>query len=118
MNFMISSFTRLKLSWNRIFWRVAAGGRISFGSHVAIYESVKLAVQQGGKLTLGSRSSLQKGTVISVAVGAETELGDDSYAGEYCVLMAKEKIIIGAKVMIGPHCVFVDYDHLYEPAAE
>lgn len=101
-----------------VYWNLVTAGRIRFGKGVCLYEHIKLAVLSGGKLSLADGVSLQKDVVISVGESATVTLGEKTYLGEYSVIMAKDKISIGPRVMIAPHCVFADYQHSHQLAYE
>jgi acetyltransferase-like isoleucine patch superfamily enzyme len=95
-----------------LFWKIiltSRGG--SLGKGVRIYENVKIVGSHLNPIRIGDNTSLMMGSVLSACRKGSIHIDSGSYIGEYCVLMSHIEISIGSKVMFGPHCVVVDFDH-------
>lgn len=67
---------------------------------------------------LGRRVSLDRGVVLLVTgprrgagSAARLRIGDGVYCNRYTMFDASERLEVGARTMIGPHCYFTDHDH-------
>lgn len=70
---------------------------ISIGAHTAIDKGCVL-------LVTGPRRSESEG-------GKRIRIADRVYINRYTMIDASERIQIGARTMIGPHCYITDHDH-------
>jgi acetyltransferase-like isoleucine patch superfamily enzyme len=112
---IITIIVHLTLYLRFLFWKMVLeinGGGI--GKNAKIYESVKLFSRRGFPIRIGDNISIEKGVVMSTSEGGKIHIGNNVYIGEYSILTSNEEIEIGDNVLISPHNVIVDFNHIYE----
>ncbi len=62
-------------------------------------------------MNIGPRSHISSGFVLHAAIGADLVIGADTFVGQNCTIMSKQRIDIGSRVAMA-ECVSIrDHDH-------
>lgn len=85
-----------------------AVGRVHLARHV------RLRVTDGGTARLADAVSIDRFADITVKYG-HLEIGARSYIGQYSVICARDRIVIGADSLIAEHVTIRDQDHSFGP---
>lgn len=88
-------------------WRYPA---IEIGRDVVIGAAVTLKATDGGRIVLGDRVTISNGATLVAKRGWLT-IGADGFVGEGAVLVARERLEIGADALIAEHVTVRDQDH-------
>jgi carbonic anhydrase/acetyltransferase-like protein (isoleucine patch superfamily) len=83
-------------------------GRISVARHA------RLRATDGGQARVGDGVTIDRGADVCAKYG-RLEIGARSYIGQYTVICAREKIVIGADCLIAEHVTIRDQDHRFGP---
>lgn len=75
---------------------------------------VVIDVDETATLTLGEGCVLGEGTRIHARGGAVVRIGDGAVLGERCVILAHERVEIGAGAALGDGVVLVDFAHAHD----
>jgi len=89
-------------------------GSIQAGKRLLIGQNVRLVIY--GDLVLGDDVVLSDGCGLEVAPGGMIVLGSGVFVGRNTVIVAKERVEIGDRTLIGEHCSIRDQDHHVDPA--
>lgn len=79
------------------------------GSHVSLGRGVQIAVLNGARLTIGDRTIIEPNC--QLRSDGLLDIGDDSFVGCGSVIVAAEKVVIGADALIASGTVIRDQDH-------
>lgn len=93
--------------------RVLLPGVITGGRSLCIGRNVDLAVY--GELVIGDGVVLSDGCALEVGPTARLVLGDRVFVGRHSVIVAQERIEIGADTLIAEHCTIRDQNHHVDP---
>lgn len=90
---------------------------IEFGSHVFIGDRVIIhRSKNGGSVKLGDNVVILRDTIIETAEGGSVSIGVETYIHQNCqLIVAKNQLKIGARVMIAGNCAFYPHDHGVAP---
>jgi len=92
---------------------------IQFGRGVSLGREINLLAVDGGVLRLGDDTALGLRTSIQ-AKGGQIYIGKDSFVGQGSIIVAHDRISIGAHALIAEYVTIRDQDHEFEagkPAA-
>ncbi len=91
--------------------------KINFGSNVFIGDRVIIhRSKDGGPLKLGDKVVILRDTIIEIAEGGSVSIGAETYIHQNCqLIVAKNQLKIGARVMIAGYCSFYPHDHGFVP---
>lgn len=70
-----------------------------------------IEVEKNAKLSLGRRVRAHSGTKIKVRNNAEVAIGNNVAFNYNCMVVSRNRIIIGDDCEIGPGVLFYDHDH-------
>ncbi|MGI6094994.1 MAG: acyltransferase [Lachnospiraceae bacterium] len=77
-------------------------------------QGVRLQVGENSKLLLGKPCFYTDGLCnISVRNNAILSIGGGTYFNQNCIVVAREKILIGSNCMFGPNVYICDHDHFF-----
>ncbi len=68
-------------------------------------------IYKNSRLVLGNRIRMHTGCKLSVTSGAQMIIGDNTAFNYNCILVAREKIIVGSDCTFGPGVIVYDHDH-------
>lgn len=77
-----------------------------------VARNVRLRATDGGTALLAEAVSIDRFADITVKYG-HLEIGARSYIGQYSVICARERIVIGADCLIAEHVTVRDQDHRF-----
>ena len=100
--FSFLKFTFLKL----LRWR-----GFEFGLIERFSPNTTINIWKQGYLSIGNKVSAHTGTKLSVTPGGIMMIDSGTKFNFNCILVAKEKIIIGKDVVFGPNVLVYDHDH-------
>jgi carbonic anhydrase/acetyltransferase-like protein (isoleucine patch superfamily) len=89
--------------------RLLLPGIVTGGRMLCIGRNVGLVVY--GELIVGHGVVLSDGCAIEVGPYGRLVLGDRTFVGRHSVIVAQERIEIGADVLIAEHCTIRDHNH-------
>ena len=87
---------------------------VSFGNLPRISLRTELSIDRDGKLNLGKKFNMRGGSRVRVRKGAELSIGDNVSIANNCMVVCRDKIIIGNDVQIAPGVLIYDHDHDYK----
>jgi acetyltransferase-like isoleucine patch superfamily enzyme len=96
------------------FWKVfikSSGGCL--GRHLTIYEQVRINSGNPKSIFIGDNVRFLRGVTISTYKSGKIFIGNNVHIGEYSIAASNKEITIKDDVIIGPHTVIVDLDHVY-----
>lgn len=70
----------------------------------------RIRVGSGGSIKLGRKCSFEEGTLLR-ATGGLISVGNSVYINRNCNLIARDSIVVGNGVTIGPNVCVYDHDH-------
>lgn len=94
-------------------YKLLLGNRVQLHGIQSVSHRARLRARKGSVIELNQKSYLAEGTLIRVTEGAEFRMGKYSGFNSYGVVTAREKIIIGDNVMMGPYVSIHDHDHVF-----
>jgi acetyltransferase-like isoleucine patch superfamily enzyme len=97
-----------------IFWKIVItsnGGKI--GKGVKIYEGVRIVPGEKGTISIGNNVSILRNATISTTKEGKISIGNDVHIGEGTIITSHSEIIIRDFVIIGPHNIIADADHVF-----
>lgn len=77
---------------------------------VKIHPSTQIELLKNGKITLGKKCSIGKDAEIA-SVSGNVIIGNHVHIGDFCMIIARDKIEIGDNTIFGPHVYVYDHDH-------
>lgn len=90
-----------------IVWRTK-GHKISFHSYVA-----GVIIRGNGHVVIEDKVSFRTDCIINLSEDAEVFIGKDTFLNDRCLINARKRITIGARVQIGQNVCMYDHDHDY-----
>jgi acetyltransferase-like isoleucine patch superfamily enzyme len=94
--------------------RVARARGVTAAGPVAVGRRVRFDVASGGRVELGAGAVLGDGCRLHVAAGAVVSIGAGAVLGERCVVVAHERVVVGARCLLADEVVLVDADHRFD----
>jgi acetyltransferase-like isoleucine patch superfamily enzyme len=94
-------------------YRLQYSGLVA-GRNVRLGRGTYINVASGGRLVLGDNVVIDSNVHLT-ADGGSIEIGRDSYVGIGAVIVAAERISIGADALIAAYATIRDQDHGHEP---
>jgi acetyltransferase-like isoleucine patch superfamily enzyme len=91
--------------------RLRARGRLVVDGRARVGRRLRLDLEPGALVRLGDGARLGAGCRLHVGAGAVVSVGPGARLGERCVLVARERIDVGAGAVLGAEVVIVDFDH-------
>jgi acetyltransferase-like isoleucine patch superfamily enzyme len=85
-------------------------GGVFFGRGVKISEGVRIKCTDDGRIDIGDFVAIGRGVEI-ICMGGWLVIGPDVYIGPGCVIVCRDKVIIGRDSQIAEYCVVRDQDH-------
>ncbi len=73
--------------------------------------STMLNIYKNSRIDLGKQVRAHSGVRISSTPGARIVIGDNTAINYNCIIVAREKIVIGRDCTFGPNVVVYDHDH-------
>ncbi len=110
---MLSKYSSILGLLKLWFYKLLLGKRLELHGIQSMSHRARLRARKGCVIELNEKSYLADGTLIRVADGGEFRMGKYSGFNSYGVVTAREKIIIGDNVMIGPFVTMHDHDHIF-----
>jgi acetyltransferase-like isoleucine patch superfamily enzyme len=90
-------------------WQLRYGG-ISAGRRVRVGRGVTMITARGGTIVIGDDVILERGVHLAAEVG-RLEIGAHSYVGRGAVVVAIERVSIGADALIADYVTIRDQNH-------
>ncbi|MDO8774507.1 MAG: acyltransferase [Burkholderiaceae bacterium] len=107
-----STFSALKnfISTASCYFLAIGNPALTIGGNCHFKKSVKLVTTDGGSISIGKGSCLSESVQI-VAQGGHVIIGDNVFIGIGCLIVSKNRIIMGNDTLIAEYVVIRDQDH-------
>ncbi len=73
----------------------------------------EITILQQGSITIGKGMSAFRGIKLSTPCGT-LSIGNDVFFNRNCIVVSREKIVIGNNCIFGPNVVIYDHDHRFD----
>lgn len=93
---------------------LARAGALKCGPDVVALWGARVRVSDGGEACIGAAGTLDRGAEIIVQYG-RLDVGARSFIGKGTVIVARERINIGADCLIAEYVTIRDQDHCFGP---
>ncbi|MDT8303282.1 MAG: acyltransferase [Sedimentisphaerales bacterium] len=87
---------------------------VKFESRCSILKGARVRATDGGSANFGTGVSIDRYADVTVKYG-ELIVGPGTYIGQFSVICARKKIIIGKDCLIAEHVTIRDQDHRFGP---
>lgn len=108
----VSKLLRLGLSSARLQWFRFKLGNSAFSGRQAIGRGVRIAVSDGGRLEIGADCALEDNVTVQCR-RASIKIGAGGFIGQGSIIVARERISIGANALIAEYVTIRDQDHIF-----
>lgn len=89
-------------------WKLKQQG-VTLGNNVTFEGPVEIG--NGKNIKIGNNVKLGKEVTLAPYKNGFLEIGNNTYIGRYTIIIAYEKVIIGAHTLISPFNYIIDLDH-------
>lgn len=98
-----------------LFWKcvlISSDGKI--GRKAKIYEGVRIVCNHSDAISIGDNVRILRNVTISTSESGKVSIGNNVHIGESTIIYSYQEITIKDNVIIGPHNIIVDVDHIYQ----
>ena len=110
---MIVTFDNLIGTLKLFCKKVCLRGKLNIKPVIRMSRTASIKIIKGGHIHISSGVSLSSHTIISATENAMITIGNNSGVNYNTVVVAREKIVIGNNVMIGPNVAIYDHSHVF-----
>ena len=83
----------------------------------AISPMAEVTIDRGTKrVTIADHFRMREGARIRVRTGASLAIGKNVFINHGCIIVSRERVVIGDDVQFGPNVMIYDHDHDYRAA--
>lgn len=93
--------------------RIIMGKRLQGNAIVRFSKDSTLKAQKGAKIFIERGVSFSRNTIVSATENANIHIGTRSGLNYNAIVVAREEIVIGANVLIGPNVAIYDHNHIF-----
>lgn len=73
--------------------------------------STRIVIDKGGRIKIGKAIHTRKSVVLEAMEGGNIDIGGGCFFNNGCMIVSKERIVIGEKSSFGPNVCIYDHDH-------
>ena len=111
MDIMSKGFRKIGYLINTILSKMIYKG-LSVNGIFRKRHDTQIIISDNGKMNLGRNVLFQRNVSIS-SIGGELIIGDNVSFNRNCILISRNKIVIGDNVIFGPGVTVYDHDHVF-----
>ena len=98
--------------------RIFLGKKLRIDGLVRFSRSATIKARTGANICIGNKCSISSNSIISATANAMVIIGRGTGINYNSVIVAREKIVIGNNVLIGPNVSVYDHNHIFNQNKE